>query len=146
MAIPATALILGRCIHRCRPECRLRSRGRSSPQPAPESPASTLQVELDDAFVAVPRTVSTEQQEKLRQHLDGAVSNAGESFYLAIRKSELGQRWFLSAYLKQISPGAVFYGAASTLGTRVVSFNEQNGKLFVFDVDERKTTSDIFDP
>ena len=116
------------------------------PQPAPESPASTLQVELDDAFVAVPRAVSTEQQEKLKQHLSGAVSNSGESFYLAIRKSELGQRWFLSAYLKQLFPGAVLYGAASTLGTRVVSFKEQNGKLFVFDVDNRKKTSDIFDP
>ncbi|WP_205525946.1 zinc-dependent metalloprotease [Pyxidicoccus trucidator] len=94
----------------------------------------------------MPRAVSAEQQEQLKQHLDGAVSNSGESFYLAIRKSELGQRWFLSAYLKQLFPGAVFYGAASTLGTRVVSFKEQNGKLFVFDVDERKTTSDIFDP
>lgn len=117
-----------------------------APQPEAPPPAATLQVELDDAFVAVPRAVSAEQQEKLRQKLDGVVSNSGESFYLAIRKSELGQRWFMSAYLKQLFPGAVFYGAASSLGTRVVSFKEQNGKLFVFDVDDRKTTSDVFDP
>ncbi|NMO16562.1 hypothetical protein HPC49_16790 [Pyxidicoccus fallax] len=114
-----------------------------APQPQTQEP---LQVELNDAFVAVPRTVSAEQQAQLKQKLDGVVSNTGESFYLAIRKSELNQRWFLSAYLKQLFPGAVFYGAASSLGTRVVSFKEQNGKLFVFDVDDRKTTSDIFDP
>ncbi|MBZ4418604.1 zinc-dependent metalloprotease [Myxococcus sp. RHSTA-1-4] len=117
-----------------------------APQPETQVPAETLQVELDDAFVAIPRTVSAEQQARLKQKLDGVVSNTGESFYLAIRKSELGQRWFLSAYLKQAFPGAVFYGAASSLGTRVVSFKEQNGKLFVFDVDDRKTTSDVFDP
>ncbi|MFP2927502.1 zinc-dependent metalloprotease [Pyxidicoccus sp. 3LG] len=116
------------------------------PQPTPEVPAESLQVELDDAFVAVPRQVSAEKQEQIRQRLDGAVTNSNESFYLAIRKSELGQRWFLSAYLKQLFPGAVAYGAASSLGTRVVSFKEQNGKLFVFDADDRKTTSDVFDP
>ncbi|QSQ15396.1 zinc-dependent metalloprotease [Myxococcus landrumensis] len=118
----------------------------NEPQPTPETPAESLQVNLDDAFVAVPRKVSSEQQAVIRQRLDGQVSNSGESFYLAIRKSELNQRWFMSAYLKQLFPGAVMYGAATSLGTRVVSFKEQNGKLFVFDVDERKTTSDIFDP
>ncbi|MCP3142019.1 zinc-dependent metalloprotease [Pyxidicoccus xibeiensis] len=117
-----------------------------APQPTPETPAESLQVELDDAFVAVPRQVSAEKQAEVRQRLDGAVSNTGESFYLAIRKSELGQRWFMSAYLKQLFPGAVIYGAANSLGTRVVSFKVQNGKLFVFDADDRKTTSDIFDP
>jgi uncharacterized protein DUF4953 len=69
-----------------------------------------------------------------------------KNFYLAIRKSELQAPWFLSAYLKQLFPGAVAAGAAGTLGTRVVSFEAQNGKLFVFDVDRRKKTSDVFDP
>lgn len=114
--------------------------------PAPETPASELQVSLDDAFVAIPRQVSAEQKQQVEQKLDGAVDNSGESFYVAIRKSELGQKWFLSAFLKQNFPGGVPYGAASTLGTRVVSFKVQNGKLFVFDVDERKATSDVFDP
>ncbi|MBZ4397991.1 zinc-dependent metalloprotease [Myxococcus sp. AS-1-15] len=119
----------------------------NEPQPpTPEAPAESLQVELDDAFVAVPRKVSAEEQGRVVQRLDGSVSNSGESFYLAIRKSELGQRWFMSAYLKQLHPGAVYYGAASSLGTRVVSFKEQNGKLFVFDADDRKTMSDVFDP
>jgi hypothetical protein len=67
-----------------------------------------------------------------------------QSFYLAINRRELNQRWFLSAYLKQFSPDAVLGGAAESLGTRVVSFRIQNGRLFVFDVDDRKQTSDTF--
>jgi hypothetical protein len=67
-----------------------------------------------------------------------------QAFYLAINRRELGQRWFLSAFLKQYSPDAVLGGAAQSLGTRVVSFRIQNGKLFVFDVDDRKKTSDTF--
>src|SRR5882757_10961629 len=42
-----------------------------------------------------------------------------QSFYLAINRRELDQRWFLSAYLKQFSPDAVLRGAARSLGTRV---------------------------
>ncbi len=77
----------------------------------------------------------------------GATGGEGaKNFYLAVRKSELGGPWFLSAYLKQMYPGAVAGGAAASLGTRVVSFEAQNGKLFVFDVDRRKKTSDVFDP
>lgn len=68
------------------------------------------------------------------------------SFYLAIKKTELGEKYFLSAYLKQLFPGAVSYGAARSLGQRVVSFKEQNGKIFVFDTDDRKNTSDTFSP
>ena len=66
------------------------------------------------------------------------------SFYLAVHRRELGKRWFMSAYLKQFFPGAVLAGAAPSLGTRVVSFKIQNDKLFVFDVDDRKQTSDTF--
>ncbi|MSP59135.1 MAG: hypothetical protein EXR72_02140 [Myxococcales bacterium] len=78
---------------------------------------------------------------------DLPLTGDGESaFYLAIHKKALGQRWFLSAYLKQYFPGAVAYGAARSLGTRVVSFKVQNGKLFVFDVDDRHKTSDTFTP
>ena len=77
--------------------------------------------------------------------VDRAPSRANE-FYLAIRKNELGSRWFLSAYMKQYFPGGVDGGGAASLGTRVVSFRLQNGKLFVFDVDNRKKSSDIFDP
>ena len=67
------------------------------------------------------------------------------SFYLAVHRRELGKRWFMSAYLKQFFPDAVLAGAASIAGhPRRVSFKIQNGKLFVFDVDDRKQTSDTF--
>ncbi|MBZ4420837.1 zinc-dependent metalloprotease [Myxococcus sp. RHSTA-1-4] len=111
-----------------------------------EAPEAGLPVELDGAFVAVPRVVSAEQKQQAEQKLDGVVEDSGTSFYLAIRRSELGQKWFMSAYLKQNHPGGVLYNAAKSMGTRVVSFKEQNGKLFVLDVDERKAMSDVFDP
>ncbi|MFP2927314.1 zinc-dependent metalloprotease [Pyxidicoccus sp. 3LG] len=96
--------------------------------------------------MAVPREVSAEQKRQAEQKLGGVVEDSGTSFYLAIRKSELGQKWFMAAYLKQNHPGGVLYSAARSRGTRVVSFKEQNGKLFVFDVDDRKVMSDVFDP
>ncbi|WP_394835422.1 hypothetical protein LVJ94_00660 [Pendulispora rubella] len=77
-----------------------------------------------------------------------SVPNArgNESFYLAINKKELNRRYFLSAYLKQAYPGTVAAGAAGSLGTRVVTFREQNGKLFVFDAQDGRASSDTFDP
>ena len=80
-----------------------------------------------------------------------ASTNAGatagdDSFYLAINKSELGKKYFLSAYITQYFPGAVAYGAARSLGTRVVTFRVQNGKLFVFDAADGHKDSDTFDP
>ncbi len=64
-------------------------------------------------------------------------------FYLAIRKSALEQKWFWSVYLKELQP---FGPSPQTLGTRVVRFRIQNDKLFVFDADDRKATSDVFSP
>ncbi|MBS2021913.1 MAG: zinc-dependent metalloprotease [Deltaproteobacteria bacterium] len=73
-------------------------------------------------------------------------TSSGDEFYIAIKKTELGQRYFLSAYLTQMFPGAVGYGAARSLGTRVVSFAVQNGKLFVFDTSDNHVDSSTFDP
>ncbi len=121
------------------------------PEPAaPPAPEDVAPIVLDGAFVAVPRTLSPETRQQLHEGLGQSLSalkdEASETFYLAIRKSELGQRYFLSAYLKQHFPGEMYGGQASTLGTRVVSFQVQNGRLFVFDVDARKVRSDVFDP
>ncbi len=124
----------------------------SRPPEAAEPPAreEAAPIALGGAFVAVPRTLTPETQQRLREGLGQSVAalqdDPSETFYLAIRKSELGQRYFLSAYLKQHFPGEMYAGQASSLGTRVVSFQVQNGKLFVFDVDERKVRSDVFDP
>ncbi|WP_164017630.1 zinc-dependent metalloprotease [Pyxidicoccus trucidator] len=112
----------------------------------PEAPAEVLPVTLDETFVAVPKEVGAARKQQVEQKLQGAVDDSGTSFYLAIRRSELGQKWFMSAFLKQHHPGGILYYAASTLGTRVVSFKEQNGKLFVLDVDDTKVLSDVFDP
>jgi hypothetical protein len=40
----------------------------------------------------------------------------------------------------------VYNAAATSLGLRVVSFKQQNGRLMVYDTDSRKQTSDVFNP
>ncbi len=103
-------------------------------------PASDVLLGTED-LVAIPRATTVEEiVERTNKNLR---SNGSGSFYLAIRKSALTERWFWSTYLEQLQP----YGPSpGTLGTRVVRFREQNGKLFVFDADDRKGTSDIFSP
>ncbi len=120
-----------------------------------------------DAFVAINRTddaLTTDQTTLAKtvapsNSVTSSTTSSGSStpasvtdatgsttFYLAIKKDQLAQRWFLSAYLSQLFPGAVSQGAAESLGTRVVSFKEQNGKLYVFDASNGKETSNTFDP
>jgi hypothetical protein len=108
----------------------------------------------NDPFVAVARE-GTESRaravEQVQQELRAAPPPVGQpgrssEFYLAISKAELGIKWFMSGYLGQYYPGGVAAGAAASLGTRVVSFRIQNGKVFVFDVDDRKKVSGTFDP
>jgi hypothetical protein len=106
---------------------------------------------LDGAsFVAVPKDVGGSALLALRapelRSLASPALSSGQSFYLAIRKSELGKRYFLSGFLKQMYPDGVLGGAASSMGTRVVSFQIQNGKLFLFDVSDINKISDAFDP
>ncbi len=75
----------------------------------------------------------------------GALSN-NETFLLAIKKSALKKKWFLSAFLSQVHPANANNIPFYSLSTRVVQFKEQNGKLFVFDVDNSKKWSDQLDP
>jgi hypothetical protein len=103
-------------------------------------PASDVLLGTED-LVAIPR--ATTASELVARTSKNLRSNGSGSFYLAVRKSALSERWFWSTYLEQLQP----YGPSpGTLGTRVVRFREQNGKLFVFDADDRKATSDIFAP
>jgi hypothetical protein len=106
---------------------------------------------LDDSlsFVPVARPLdaaAASVQAALGTQAVPSTSGDDDSFYIAVNKKELGQRWFMSAYLKQYFPGAVQAGAAISLGTRVVTFRVQNGKLFVFDASDNYKDSDTFDP
>ena len=78
-------------------------------------------------------------------------AEADSDFYVAIKKSLLGERWFLSAYMKQFYPdNEAIVGdqlfADRPLGTRVVSFKLQNGRLFVFDASNNLKQSGLQDP
>jgi Met-zincin len=75
-----------------------------------------------------------------------ALGDGSGNFYLAVRKDALAQRWLLSAYMKQYHPGDAGAFAAETLGTRVVSFRVQNGKVFLFDASDAFASSALFDP
>jgi hypothetical protein len=110
----------------------------------PETPTTTT-----PSFLSVGRSsggaaADAARVKQMKSSAPAAAFDPNNSFYVAIHRRELDQRWFASAYLKQFSPDAVLGGAASALGTRVVSFRIQNGKLFMFDVDDRKQTSDTF--
>ncbi len=75
---------------------------------------------------------------------DVADAGSAGSFALGLKRDQLAKRYFFTAYLTQVYPRAEtgFY----TLGTRVVSFESQNDKLLVFDVDARKKASSVADP
>ncbi len=114
----------------------------------PEDPASDLLMG-EDLLVAIPRELdgdaAARRQETVARFAAGGKLRGGPSrtFYLAVRRSALEQRWFWSVYLKELQP----YGPSpGTLGTKVVRFREQNGKLYVFDADDRRVTSDVFTP
>ncbi|WP_164018492.1 zinc-dependent metalloprotease [Pyxidicoccus trucidator] len=105
---------------------------------------------LEGPFVSVPRELSAESWERLRLGLgvtpDARRAGGDGTFYLALRKAELGKRWFMSVYLKQETPSSEFGNVPSALGVRVVSFQVQNGRLYAFDVDDTKVRTDLFKP
>ncbi|MDB4966614.1 MAG: hypothetical protein JWN44_2303 [Myxococcales bacterium] len=102
-------------------------------------------LDTDQSFVKIDRPLDA-QAASIRTQAVPGTGTADQSFFLALNKKELGKRWFMSAYLKQFFPGAVMGGAAASLGTRVVTFRVQNGKLFVFDASDNYKDSDTFDP
>ncbi len=108
----------------------------------PSSPSQ--EIESDESFLAISKSESHDaspQSIRIR-----ALPQAGnESIYLAINKKELGQRWFLSAFLEKFSQGGFEQGAGTSLGTRVVTFTPQNGKLYVFDAGDTKALSKVND-
>src|SRR4051812_8034603 len=87
---------------------------------------------LTGAFIKVDRTLTAETESAI--HSSALPGTNDQSFFVGINRSELGQRYFMSAFMKQFFPGASDgLGAGHPLGTKVVTFRVQNGKLFVFD-------------
>ncbi|NMO17492.1 hypothetical protein HPC49_15475 [Pyxidicoccus fallax] len=124
--------------------------GSEPPLPTPPEVSAPAPIALEGPFVVVPRAVGAEEQQRVKEGLGQAVSalhgNGSDTFYLAIRRGELGERWFMETLLMAHFPADLLRGATKQIGMRVVSFRVQNGKLYVFDTDDRKTRSDMFDP
>jgi hypothetical protein len=97
-----------------------------------------------EEIVEVRRPLDEETSDRVAR--ERAPTPDDHRFFLAIRKDALARRWFLSAYAKQFHPDGPGFVAASSLGTRVVSFRVQNDKIFVFDASDQFKASDIFDP
>lgn len=111
------------------------------------------QLVLEGPFVKVPRAgqalhAGATKKGVKQQGLDGGfegVDTAGDqAFYIAININELPNKWFLSAFLTQWEPSSNL--PVQSLGTKVVSFKQQNGKLFVFDVTPSRQWSDTLSP
>ncbi|HKO93923.1 MAG TPA: hypothetical protein VJU61_22370, partial [Polyangiaceae bacterium] len=125
--------------------------------------SETVSDRLGGDFVSVSKALSADTArslERARRVTGGVTSlpDAESSFYVAIRKELLGTRWFLSGFMKQFYPdnrplvrGALELPtdqlfANSPLGTRVVSFEIQNDRLFLFDASDRFQQSELQDP
>src|SRR5262245_38808814 len=97
-----------------------------------QEPALVLPEDLlakGDAFVEVQRPRNPEGIAFLQTASAPVGFQDGDhTFFVAIRRDLLAERWFLSAFVKQFFPGDVSALADFSLGTRVVSFAEQNDK------------------
>jgi Met-zincin len=113
--------------------------------PVPDMPDDMLG---GDDFVEIrkPQALGTAAAARALGNAPFEASDGSGDFYLAVRRAIFDQRWFLSAYVKQYHLGDASVAAAVTLGTRVVSFAEQNGKLFVFDTSDQFKASELLDP
>lgn len=72
--------------------------------------------------------------------------NVDATRYLAIKRSALSNRWFFSAYMKQFHPGGAETLAANQFGVRIVSFEQRDNRLFVFDSSDRFKASEVANP
>ena len=100
---------------------------------SPDDTASTTKpkdpLATGSSFAALTRDVSADiigQRERalVASGANKAKVDSSSSFYLAISKKSMTQKWFLSTYITQFFPGAVSGGAARSMGTRIVSFEE----------------------
>jgi uncharacterized protein DUF4953 len=115
---------------------------------APGQPTlSTGQFSLEGDFVALPAEGAVDGASapaELAASTGAPIHGAG--FLLAIKRSALSERWFLSSFMKQFYPFNAAIGGDTSFGTRVVSFREQGERLNVFDASDRFQASAIGDP
>jgi hypothetical protein len=132
--------------------------GCADPAPAPGG------VELRDSaaenplsagadFVAIPREASAQELAARHEALSPlglhaqALVGGPSSFYLAIRKSALERKWFMSGFVNSTTETtSLFSGGGRPAGSDVVSFRVQNGKLFIYRAQAGQKWSDAFDP
>lgn len=121
----------------------------------PEPPSTDLPSDLlagGEAFVEVHKAQADDDAEEIANAMSSlgtaasGLTSGENNFYLAVHRSAFEQQWFLSAYMKQYHLGNAGVAAASALGTRVVSFAEQNDKLYLFDTSDQFKVSELFDP
>ncbi|MDW8283528.1 MAG: zinc-dependent metalloprotease [Myxococcales bacterium] len=117
------------------------------------TPDNPLQGE--PSFVAIPRDPhhGALRAVALRhQSLSGGTPEvrepgAGESFFLAIHRRELGQRFFLHAFLRlYYTDDGVRPASTRSMGTRVVTLRANNNRLFFVRADDNLASSDTFEP
>jgi uncharacterized protein DUF4953 len=102
---------------------------------------------LEGDFVPLRKNASPLERRRERALVSAPeLPDSDADFYLAIKRSSLGERWFLSAYMKQLHSGDSTEHGHKTFGTRVVSFEIQNDRLFVFDASDRFRASRVTDP
>ncbi|WP_144369958.1 zinc-dependent metalloprotease [Myxococcus stipitatus] len=104
--------------------------GCSGAGPSAEPPG--LDLVLGEDLVEVPRGALSAEHAALRSKV-GGVGDGERSFYLAIRRSELSQRWFWSATMRHFFPDGAAWGMPRFLRTEVVRMKEYNGRLFFLD-------------
>src|SRR5262245_41900134 len=65
-------------------------------------------------FVSVLRTLGDKKDGKIGIYSVPAGTTDPESFYVAINQAELGQKYFLSAYMRDAFPGTLNFFAGSS--------------------------------
>jgi len=111
---------------------------------------SAQQILDGSPYVAIPRSVEPVSAVALRTAALRALASsrlaAGTSFYLAVKRTELEGKFFLSGYMEQTFPDAVLGGGARSVGTRVVALRLEPDRLVLFDASDVNAASDVFDP
>lgn len=105
----------------------------------------------EPGLVAVPALRRTREisQQLVSPRVAPDLQEAGgvpEQFYVAVHRKELGKKYFVSGYFKQIHPGGVSSGAGASAGERIVTLKVANDRLLLVSADGTLRASDTFGP